>query len=163
MPRRLILALIALTGALLSALVPFAPEPAEAAKNAPTFTLEDCHGKPVTLDQYSGKPLVLNFWATWCPPCQVEIPALSSYASANPGVSVVGVALDSGPADHMPQLRTELGIEYEIFAGNNDIVQAYGVRGLPTTVVIDADGSVSSVHTGPITERELAELVEKAR
>ena len=137
--------------------------PVEAARSAPSFALEDCHGKPVTLDQYAGKPLVLNFWATWCGPCQVEIPALSSYARENPDVAVVGVAVDSGPSEHMPQLRTQLDIDYEIYAADNAIISAYGVRGLPTTVVIGSDGAVSATHTGPITEAELARLVERAK
>jgi cytochrome c biogenesis protein CcmG/thiol:disulfide interchange protein DsbE len=134
-----------------------------AAADAPAFRLVDCEGEPVTLEQYEGKPLVLNFWATWCPPCQHEIPALSAYATANPDVSVVGVAVDSGPSDHMPQLRTDLGIEYEIYAGNSAMLRAYGVRGLPTTVVIGADGEVSSTWTGAIDQQQLARLVKKAR
>ncbi len=139
------------------------PTTARAAPGAPGFALEDCHGKPVTLDQYAGSPLVLNFWATWCGPCQLEIPALSSYARSNPEVAVVGVAVDSGPSEHMPQLRTQLDIDYEIYAADNAIIRAYGVRGLPTTVVIGSDGAVSATHTGPITEAELARLVQRAR
>jgi thiol-disulfide isomerase/thioredoxin len=139
------------------------PVRVEASADAPAFELEDCKGRPVMLGDFEGKPLVLNFWATWCPPCQMEIPALSSYARSNPEVSVVGVAIDSGPADHMPQLRTQLDIDYEIYAGNNAIVRAYGVRGLPTTVVIDGEGQLVATHTGPVTEQQLSRMVEKAR
>ncbi len=130
---------------------------------APSFELSDSDGGSVTLDQYRGKPLVLNFWATWCPPCQVELPALSAYAKANPDVAVVGVAVDSGASDHMPRLRTELGIEYEVYAANGSILRDYGVRGLPTTVVVGSDGNVAGTWTGAITEEHLAELVSAAR
>ena len=130
---------------------------------APAFELSDCFGKPVTLDQYEGKPLVLNFWAPWCPPCQMEIPELSAFAKDNPEVSVVGVAVDSGPSDHMPRLRTQLGIDYEIYAGTSRMLQDYGIRGLPTTIVVDGQGRVVGTWTGPLNRDDLERLVSKAR
>jgi cytochrome c biogenesis protein CcmG, thiol:disulfide interchange protein DsbE len=163
MPRPLLpLLAVLITIAALTAFQ-LASTPALAARGAPAFSLMDSHGKPVTLDAFEGKPLVLNFWATWCPPCQLEIPELSAYAQAHPEVAVVGVAMDSGPAEGMPRLRSDLGIAYEIYAADRAIVNAYGVRGLPTTVVIDADGQVSATWTGPIDQAQLERLVKKAR
>jgi thiol-disulfide isomerase/thioredoxin len=163
MPRSKSLLVVSLVASLLTGVAQLSPREVEATSTAPDFELQDCKGDPVALDDYQGRPLVLNFWATWCPPCQMEIPALSSYARANPDVSVVGVAIDSGSADHMPQLRTQLDISYEIYAADNAIVRAYGVRGLPTTVVIDGAGQVVATHTGPVTEQQLSKMVDKAR
>ncbi len=161
MSRRLFVLFTAATLALFT--LALAPRSQARDTSAPSFELVDCHGKPVTLEQYRGKPLVLNFWASWCPPCQVEIPALSSFSQAHPEVAVVGVAVDSGPSDHMPELRTRLGIPYEIYAGTSRMLRDYGVRGLPTTIVVDGQGQVVNSWTGPVGHAELERMVSKAR
>ncbi len=134
-----------------------------AGASAPAFTLRDGGGRVVTLADHAGHPVVLNFWATWCAPCMLEIPALSAFAKDNPDVAVLGVTVDSGQPRDMAGIRQRLGIRYQIYAATQRILADYGVQGVPTTVVLTEKGDISSTWSGAITRAELEKLVEKAR
>ena len=114
---------------------------------APAFELRDLNGALTRLADFRGRPVVLNFWATWCGPCRFEIPSFSSFAVANPEVAVLGIAVD-GTRETLQFAVDELGIEYPVLRGRGDVQAAYGVSTLPTTVVIDRLGQVISTHTG---------------
>ena len=116
-------------------------------EEAPGFVLQDLEGNSVALDDFQGRPVVLNFWATWCGPCQIEIPSFSQFADDNPDVVVLGVAMDGSP-EELTRAAQEMGIRYPVVLANPEIKEAYGVTTLPTTVIIDPAGEVHSAHTG---------------
>ena len=115
--------------------------------DAPGFVLKDLDGNSVALDDFQGRPVVLNFWATWCGPCQIEIPSFSNFADQNPDVVVLGVAMDGTP-EELTRAAKEMGIRYPVVLANSEIKEAYGVSTLPTTVIIDPKGEVHSAYTG---------------
>ena len=122
---------------------------------APAFSLQNLEGETVSLDQFRGQTVVLNFWATWCGPCRTEIPQFSSFATANPDVVVLGVATD-GSAAELRHAVKRLGIDYPVLIDDGVTSSVYGVETLPTTVIVDADGQVSTAHTGILTRPQLA-------
>lgn len=116
------------------------------------FTLKDLDGKDVTLSAYSGKVILLDFWATWCGPCKVEIPGFielySKYRSQ--GLQVLGFAVDD-PVPALKAYANEMGMNYPVLIGQgrNDVLEAFGpMVGLPTTLIIGRDGRICSRHTG---------------
>lgn len=129
---------------------------------APPWQLLTTSRQVLTLRDFQGKPTLLNFWATWCTPCKQEIPLLERYATAHRQVAVVGIdELEQG-AIVMPFLR-QLGVTYPVVLdGDGSVGRAYGVAGLPTTVVISSTGIVRAVHLGSLTERDLRVLTRLA-
>jgi len=130
-----------------------------------SVTLEDVDGEPRVLAEWAGQPLLLNFWATWCPPCREEIPLLAAAQDvyAERGLQVVGVAIDdAGP---VRSFADEIGINYPSLLGGQSgdaLMQQFGNRGsLPFTVLIDRDGAVHATKLGPFTETELAFALEE--
>ncbi len=129
---------------------------------APDFELLDLSGQPVRLSSFRGQPVVINFWATWCPACQKEFPAVrASYARyVSQGVVLLGVDLRE-PVELVSQFAQAQNLVYPILLDSDGAVSAqYAVFGIPTTVVIDAQGRVTSRLTGPLTEEKFAEMVE---
>lgn len=117
---------------------------------APAFSLPDTAGHTVSLSSYQGKVLVLDFWATWCGPCIVEIPHYAEFARKNQarGVEVVGVAVESEAEDVLDLVR-EHRIEYRLLMGSEKVQDAYGAtQGLPTTFVIDRRGVIRAKVLG---------------
>jgi thiol-disulfide isomerase/thioredoxin len=127
--------------------------------SAPAWTLKDLDGKTVSLADFKGKVVVLDFWATWCPPCRAEIPHFIELQNElkDKGVTIVGVSLDStGPAD-VAQFAKTNGMNYPIVMGDEKTATAYGAdQGIPTTVVIDAKGNIVATHLG-LTDKDTFE------
>jgi peroxiredoxin len=118
---------------------------------APDFSLLDASGETVSLSSLRGQVVVLNFWATWCAPCKVEIPwfvALrQQYGGA--GLSVVGVAMDDDGWQSVQPGIAALGINYPVVLSNDALAKEFGgVQALPTTLLIDKSGRVAVVHQG---------------
>ncbi len=134
---------------------------AEIGGQAPTFTLPTVNGETLDLAEYSGKPVVLNFWATWCPPCRHEIPELASFSTRYDGeVAVIGISTE--PLATVRPFVDTLGIPYPIAIDSATTVNdAYLIRSLPTSVIIDSDGVVRQVITGAVTEQRLAAEIER--
>jgi len=136
-------------------------------KPAPNFTLLDSNGAKVTLASLKGKVVLLNFWATWCGPCQVEIPWFIEFNKTYKarGLAVVGVSMDEdGWKSVKPYLATKK-IDYPIVVGTDDTAKAYGgVDSLPSTFIIDRDGKIAFSHTGLVGkdtyETEIRSLLE---
>ncbi len=150
--RVLVAVIVVLSACTPAALVPPTAEPAptEEPFYAPDFTLESLTGEMVRLSEQRGTPVVVNFWATWCPPCVEEMPALQALADS--GVKVFGINMRED-AEAVRDFVTDLGITYPILLDPDDAtVLAYSVLGLPQTVVIDANGVIVDRRFGPIDE-----------
>ena len=120
-------------------------------KAAPDFTLKDVNGTTVRLSDYKGKVVLLDFWATWCGPCKIEIPWFMEFEKQfkDRGFAVLGVSMDEGGWDEVKPYIQERGINYRILMGNDAVEQAYGgVDSLPTTFLIDRSGRIVKVHVG---------------
>jgi peroxiredoxin len=129
-------------------------------KMRPDFTLKDTQGKPRSISEWNGKVVLLNFWATWCPPCRKEMPDFVKLQETygKRGFEVVGVAIDDPQAAQ--DFADQLGVTYPILAGSMDAVkvaQAYGDRfqALPYSVLIDRQGHIRLVHPGELTRAEI--------
>jgi peroxiredoxin len=120
-------------------------------KLAPPFTLKDSNGEPVQLANYKGKVVLLDFWATWCAPCKVEIPWFMEFEQQfkDRGFAVVGVSMDEDGWSVVKPYVQQLKINYRILLGNDQVGTLYGgVDSLPTTFLIDRQGKIASVHVG---------------
>jgi thiol-disulfide isomerase/thioredoxin len=116
------------------------------------FTLKNMQGENVALSSYNGKVLVLDFWATWCGPCKVEIPAFvelqKKYAAS--GLQIVGISIDDTAAELEPYVK-DMKMNYPVLVGkgHDDVQDAYGpLVGIPVSVVIARDGKVCASHPG---------------
>ena len=132
--------------------------------SAPSFALREVgSGRTINLDQFKGKPVVLNFWATWCGPCYEEHPTLVASARAlEPNVQFVGVVFQDSEA-RIQKFLDERGRAYPTViddAGKTGI--AYGVGGVPETFFLDASGTIVAKYAGPLTPDLLQTNLEKA-
>lgn len=119
---------------------------------APDFTARDLSGKDISLSGQAGRVVVLEFWATWCPPCRASIPDLITLQDRyrDKKVTVLAVSVDEG-RDLVPKLSDfsrENKINYTILLGNDTISQAYKVRSIPVVFLIDKTGKIVSQHMG---------------
>jgi DsbE subfamily thiol:disulfide oxidoreductase len=130
---------------------------------APAWQLKDLEGKPVSSADFKGKVLVLNFWATWCPPCRAEIPdfiALQKEYGSH-GLTFVGVALDDEGVSVVKPFAKEAGINYPLVIGDEKVVRAYeNVEMYPTTYLIDRNGNIVSRHIGSVTKAEMEQEIK---
>ena len=114
-------------------------------------------GEEMTLADYEGQHVVLNFWATWCTPCRLEVPAFRRFAERHPEVHIVGVTAD-GLAQEIARVVEDLGITWTIAMPNPSVARLFKVDVYPTTVFIDPDGHVTAAHVGLLTDLQLAWL-----
>jgi len=131
---------------------------------APPFALQPVGGgSPVTLESLRGKPVVINFWATWCVPCFEEHPALTAAARGLPDVQFFGVVYEDEEVKTQAFLK-ERGSAYpSLMDPDGRTAIAYGVFGVPETFFIDAEGRIVEKYVGPLQRSTIAELVARAR
>jgi len=125
------------------------------------FALDDVNGRPVRLSDLRGRPVIINFWASWCPPCRQEMPALQAAYQRyrEQGVIVLGVDLRES-AGQVSQFASQFGVTYPLLLDHDGTVsERYQVRGIPTTLFLDAEGLIRARHVGPLTEDKIAEYV----
>jgi cytochrome c biogenesis protein CcmG/thiol:disulfide interchange protein DsbE len=129
---------------------------------APDFTLDLVDGSQFTLSDLRGQVAVVNFWATWCPPCEEELPRLQAVWDEyqEEGVAFVGVVYQ----DQMPAVQgaiARFGLTYPVgLDGSERIANSYGITGVPETFVIDREGQVAYLHIGPVGSDELTAEIE---
>ncbi|HEY2546568.1 MAG TPA: TlpA disulfide reductase family protein [Candidatus Acidoferrum sp.] len=151
---------------------PGKPDSAAAGLPAPDFTLKDLDGKDVSLSEYKGKVVLVNFWATWCDPCRGEIPELIElqHKYGPRGFVLLGIALDEeGKSVVAPFVAKErfdvngqkLPMDYKILIGNEDAADKFGgLFGYPTSILISRDGKQVKRVTGAISAGEMATVIE---
>ena len=126
--------------------------PTRTSKPAPDFVLKDINGKTVSLSQFKGKPVLLNFWATWCGPCKEEMPSmqrLHDTAKNNGEFHVIAISIDRSNLKKIHQYAQNLNLSFPILLDpDRKTRNAYFIRGLPTSYLIDAEGKLKGFVSG---------------
>ena len=134
-------------------------------QTAPDFTLASLDGKPLTLSGLRGKAVLLNFWATWCEPCKIEMPwfvDLQTKYGAQ-GFQVVGVAMDDASPSDIADFAKKMGVNYPIVIGKEAVGDQYGgLPYLPSTFYIDREGKVIDRVFGLVSRSEIETNIQKA-
>jgi peroxiredoxin len=128
------------------------------------FTVKDMNGASVRLADYKGKVIVLNFWATWCPPCKAEIPGFVELQAQykDQGLVILGVSGDDDP-ETLKTFASEWKINYPMLVGRDEsaLLDAYGpIYGYPISVIVGRDGAVCGRHVGPATKEEFEQEIK---
>jgi thiol-disulfide isomerase/thioredoxin len=128
---------------------------------AGNFTLTDAEGKSHSLADYRGKWVIVNFWATWCPPCLEEIPDLVAIKESRKDVQVIGIAMEFQDDKQVMQFADGMFVNYPIVLGDRKISATIGqVDGLPTTFIYDPQGRLAERHVGKITRKQIERLID---
>ena len=130
-------------------------------KAAPDFSLPSLAGETVALSNYKGQVVLINLWATWCPPCKAEMPTLNAYYQANKDKGFVVLAVnDQEDAITVNNFIEANGFGFPVLLDTQSrVLDTYNVRALPTTFVIDRNGVIQYVHMGEISQQQLEEIV----
>ena len=131
---------------------------------APAFALTDLQGKTVSLADFAGRTVVIDFWATWCTPCKKQIPVLNAFHESPAGrdVALLGFALHAVGRDVVQHFAREHGIQYPVLLGEESLAFDYGAPGFPALAVVDPQGRIDSLHLGVIGRAALEAAVADA-
>lgn len=128
------------------------------------FTLKDTQGKVHKLADYNGKWVLINFWATWCPPCLDEIPDLIKLQETRKDLVVIGIAMDYQNPAQVTEFANNLFVNYPIVLGSAKIAAQIGpVPGLPTTYLYNPQGKQATFNVGPITRESVEEYIQSKK
>lgn len=136
---------------------------------APDFVLKDSTGADIRLSSYKGRVVLLNFWATWCDGCKLEIPWIVQFQRKykDRGFAVIGVAMDDEGWKSVKPFLAEKKLNYTVVVGNQEMAKPFGLDAMPMTFLIDRDGKIAATSVGIINreacERQIAELLRSAR
>lgn len=141
------------------------PTGTEVGQMAPDFTLTGIDGKKVTLSSFRGRPVMLNFWATWCPPCKQEMPVIQKFFAGR-GREMQVLAVNLMVREKSPERVKEFlkanGYTFPVLLDEkNDVAKQYLIRYIPTTYFIDQRGIIRGLHTGPLTAEMLDQYLDR--
>ena len=118
---------------------------------APDFILPTPDGVTVSFSDFQGKTVLVDFWATWCPPCQDEIPGFVDLYNRyhDKGLVIIGISVDEGGVERVKEFMKEYSVNYPIVMANDEVIRAFGgIRGLPTTFWVNAQGRIVKRYVG---------------
>ena len=135
-------------------------------RQAPEFALETLDGETLRLSDLRGKIVVVDFWATWCAPCEFQVPALNDFWETHEAagdVEVLGVSVDFEGPEVVAEWVEEKGVKYKVLLGGEDVARRFGAYGFPTLYVVAPDGFVASEHVGLIDMDDLEAAIARQR
>jgi peroxiredoxin len=134
-----------------------------ASGDAPNFKLRDLNGKTVQLADFKGRPVVLDFWATWCQPCRDSIPGMEKLHQdfAGKGLVILAISLDGGASEDVRAFQKEYGMTYTVLMGTEEVAAEYSVRTIPMMVVIDKSGKIRKRYLGAGNEEAIESMVKQ--
>lgn len=131
------------------------------AATAEGFNFKDTKGKVHSLDDYKGKWVLVNFWATWCPPCLEEMPALQQLHETRKDLVILGIAMEYQDKEYVKQFADDLLVTFPIVLGDNRIAAQIGkIPGLPTTYLYNPDGRVVAQNVGALTREAVERYID---
>ena len=146
--------------ALITLLIAAGPGAAQARVD---FTLPDLNGQPVSLSDFSGRWVVVNFWATWCRPCVQEIPELNAVHRDNANITVIGVNFETIAADKLQAFLAQHPIDYPVVRiGDAPLLPFEPLKGLPSTFFVSPAGELIGRHVGPLNHSTIETFIRKA-
>ncbi len=166
MKRTVHMILIGAAALMVAAAVPACAQPAKEAAvvPAPDFSLQDLQGKALSLSAYKGKVLIVNFWATWCPPCRREVPDfIEAYKELQgEGLEIIGISVDEMTAPELQGWVTKMGINYPVALATPKVVTDYEPGDyIPATIVIDRKGLIRYRQSSMMTKSAIVQLFNK--
>ena len=126
------------------------------------FTLMDLDGNAISLSDFNGKVLILNFWATWCPPCREEIPDFVEVYNEYESKDVQFIGVSNEDISTLRSFVDDYNISYPILIDDANIMGKWGISAIPTTFVFDKDGQIISKSVGAMTRDQLVNIIEDA-
>jgi peroxiredoxin len=135
-----------------------------ASSPAPSWTLKDVDGREVSSSQFKGKVVIVDFWATWCAPCRVEIPGYIALQEKyrDEGLVIIGISVDRQGPKVVKKFVAEQHVNYLMVMADDAVAEAFGVNeGLPTTVIIDRDGKIRDRKVGVVDRATYEQTVLK--
>ena len=126
----------------------------------PDFTMQDLHSSKWSLSDHRGHVVLVNFWATWCGPCRMEIPGLMRLSSSRTGLDIAGVAMDHAD-DDVRQFVATAGMKYAILLPPPSSTLTDSIEGLPTTFLVDRQGRIAKQYVGAVSERIIRDDVDR--
>jgi len=145
--------------------------PASSRKTAPDFVLPDADGKPITLSKYKGKVVLVNFWATWCGGCKLEIPWYIEFDKKyrDKGLQIIGISMDGdGWKAVKPFLAKKMddetggyiAMKYPIVIGSDPLANRFGLTSMPMSILVDKDGKIAVSHAGVVDRKSFEENIQ---
>ena len=132
--------------------------------SAHAFTVVDTHGKTHRLEDYKGKWVLVNFWATWCPPCLEEMPDLQSLHEKRKDLVVIGIAMEYQDPEYVKSFAENLLVTFPIVLGNPKIASQIGkIRGLPTTYLYNPQGKLTAENVGALTQKAVERYIDQSK
>jgi thiol-disulfide isomerase/thioredoxin len=145
------------------ALLAFSPLVAFA-RPAPSFTVKTLEGKPLKSSDLRQKPMIVDFWATWCGPCRASLPHLSAMQTRyeKQGLTVIGLSVDESGPQGVKKFASQLGVKFTMAMANDDVLDAYGpIRSIPTTFFINRKGEIVRRVVGYIDGETMEDYVKE--
>jgi len=145
--------------------LPPLPEGPKKGAIAPDFTSTDLKGNQVRLSSFKGKAVVVNFWATWCEPCKIEMPWLVDLQKkyGPEGLQILGVAMDDADDAAIRQFSVKMGVNYPVLKGTEAIADLYGgLDGLPATFFVDRSGKIADKAVGLMSKSVIEDAIKRA-